>query len=197
MLEKIIKDLEVKGYCYLPAFLEKEALKDINLFINLHSSEFLPAKVGTREKRERVESIRGDYTFWLDPLEPFEPFLSVFSLLNKLKDKVNSHFYLGLNQYECHLAYYPRGTHYQKHMDQAENNSSRRLSFIFYLNENWDPSHGGELVLYTKSGKEIEALSPMPGAFACFLSDEFPHEVKAAKQERRSLTGWMHTKIIY
>jgi hypothetical protein len=29
------------------------------------------------------------------------------------------------------------------------------------------------------------------------MSDEFPHEVKAAQNERRSFTGWMHTKIIY
>lgn len=197
MLNKVIQDLEVKGYCYLPALLDSASLDKMNHFFNLHQSEFSPAKVGNKDKKLRVETIRGDFTFWLDPLDPVEPFQSVFSFLDQLKDKVNSQFYLGLCQYECHLAFYPPGTHYQKHMDQAEKDSSRKLSFIFYLNETWNDSLGGELVLYNQAGDEIISIAPMPGSFACFLSDEFPHEVKASAQERRSLTGWMHTKLIY
>jgi SM-20-related protein len=56
---------------------------------------------------------------------------------------------------------------------------------------------GGELVIFDKDHKEITAIYPTPGTFICFLSEEFPHEVRPAKIERRSLTGWMHTKIIY
>jgi SM-20-related protein len=75
--------------------------------------------------------------------------------------------------------------------------SSRRLSFIFYLNEVWDKNDGGELVIYNKAGEVLDTLLPMPGSFITFLSDEFPHEVRPSLKERRSFTGWMHTKIIY
>lgn len=197
MVEQILRELEREGYSYVQGLLNQDELKRINTFFELHKGEFQPARVGSRDNRQRIESVRGDYTFWLDPIHPPEDFKQLFAFLNQLRDRINARFYLGLQEYECHLAYYPPGTFYNKHLDRFEKNSSRRLSFIFYLNDEWKDENGGELVLYDQQGNVIQKIFPMPGSFITFLSDEYPHEVKAGNKERRSFTGWMHTKIIY
>lgn len=197
MVEQILRELEKEGFSYVKDLLSSDDLKRIKAFFDLHKSEFRPAKVGDRNNRQRVESVRGDYTYWLDPINPPKDFKELFDFLNKLRERINARFYLGLQEYECHLAFYPPGTFYNKHLDRFEKNSSRRLSFIFYLNTEWNEEDGGELILYDQQGKELQKFFPMPGSFITFLSDEFPHEVKSGNKERRSFTGWMHTKIIY
>lgn len=195
MINEVLQSLEEKGYCYIPSFLSQDYLSEINHFFDDNKNEFSPAKVS--QQKQRVENIRGDFTYWLDPLSPVKPFEKIFDFLNKLKDEVNAHFYMGLKQYECHLAYYPPGTFYQKHYDRFETSSSRSLTFVFYVNKDWDEQSGGEIILYDKKGNVLDQFLPMPGSVIFFLSGEFPHEVKAAVKERRSLTGWMHNKIIY
>lgn len=197
MVEKILQELEQNGYCYIPSLLDMDAVKKINDFFQNQKSDFHAAKVGAKDQKERVVSIRGDYTFWLDPLSPSDPFNEIFLFLDRLKTSVNENFFLGLKQYECHLAYYPEGTFYQKHLDCFEKDSSRRLSFVFYLNQEWNEEDGGEIVIYDKKGNILNSFFPMPGSFITFLSEDFPHEVKSSRRERRSLTGWMHNKLIY
>jgi SM-20-related protein len=197
VIDKILKELEKEGFCHISGLLDAEYLKKLNNFIDENKESFQAARIGNSENRKRETSVRGDYTFWLDPLEMNDPFSSIFDFLNTVKEKINSKFYLGLQEFECHLAYYPPGTFYKKHLDRFEKNGSRKLSFIFYLNQEWQDSDGGELVMYDQSGGIVKSISPMPGDFVCFLSEEYPHEVKAATKERRSLTGWVHSKIIY
>lgn len=197
MVDQILRELEREGYSFVQSLLSTEDLARMNTFFDSHKTQFQAAKVGSKDNRQRIESVRGDYTFWLDPMNPPAEFKKLFAFLNGLRDKINSRFYLGLQEYECHLAFYPPGTFYNKHLDRFEKNSSRRLSFIFYLNSEWSEENGGELVFYDQQGKIIRKFYPMPGSFITFLSDEFPHEVKAGNKERRSFTGWMHTKIIY
>jgi SM-20-related protein len=197
MVEQILRELETKGYSYSENLLTGVVLSEINQFFENERTNFEAAKVGASHEKQRVESIRGDYTFWIDPLNPPGPFKSLIQFLDELKEQVNASFYLGLKQYECHLAFYPPGTFYQKHLDRFATDSSRRLSFIFYLNQDWEKTNGGELIIYNKKGDVIETVWPMPGSFIAFLSDEFPHEVKSGNKERRSFTGWMHNKIIY
>lgn len=195
MLEQIIQDTQRNGFFVYPAFLSTEDLKKINAFFTEARPEFIEAKVG--KDKQRVESVRGDYTFWIDPLNPPSVFVPLLDFLKKLQDELNQNFYLGLKQFECHLASYPAGSFYQKHLDRFSKDSSRSFSFICYLNESWKEEDGGELVLYNDKGEEIKKIFPMPGTLTGFLSEEFPHEVKPSLKERRSFTGWMHTKIIY
>lgn len=197
MFEKILKDLEITGYFYDPQLLEKIQITKLNLFFDEHRQEFQPARIGIKNSLQRIESIRGDYTYWLNPLKSLPPFDEIFNFLSNLSHELNKSFFFGIKEFECHLAYYPQGTFYHKHLDRFEKDSSRKVSFVFYLNENWDASDGGEIVIYDKSGVELNSFAPLPGAFLCFLSDEFPHEVKSSRKERRSLTGWMHNKILY
>lgn len=197
MVDQIIQDLNEKGWCFRPMMLDPEHLAKINGFFDLHKVEFVPAKVGPKENKIRNIEVRGDYTFWLDPRDPPDVFAPIIDFLSELKQLINARLFLGLQEFECHLAYYPPGTFYKKHSDRHSKTSSRSLSFIFYLNENWEKENGGELVIYHQDGSIMETITPTPGAFVCFLSEDFPHEVKRGNEERRSLTGWMHTKIIY
>lgn len=193
MLEKILQEIERNGYALVSNLIPLDDLQAMNAFFEERRGEFSPALVGHRNQKQRVESVRGDYTYWIDALDPVRPFDKLVNFLNELREEVNKKFFLGLQQFECHLAYYPPGTFYKKHLDRHEANSTRSLSFVFYLNE----TTGGELVLYNKNNEVIKIVTPEAGSFICFMSDEFPHEVKPSSRERRSFTGWMHTKIIY
>ncbi len=195
--EKIIQELEQKGYSYVSKILDDKSLESINAYFQEKKSEFQASKVGIQGHQGRIESIRGDFTLWLDPLKPEAPFVDIILFLNSLKENVNAKLFLGLKEYECHLAFYPPGSNYQKHLDCFQTDSSRRLSFVFYLNLEWEETNKGEIVIYDKNDFVIESFYPLPGSFLCFISDEFPHEVRSSSKERRSLTGWMHNKIIY
>jgi SM-20-related protein len=197
MVEQIIQEIEQNGHAFVPSLLKSHELLAINQFFEANKNAFRPAMVGAHHKLERVESIRGDFTFWIDPLDPPQVFKDLLSFLNELKQGLNEKLYLGLKEFECHLAYYPPGTFYKKHSDVFETSFTRTLSFVFYLNEKWEKANGGELVLFNDDNEQVKEFVPLPGSFICFLSDEFPHEVKSGNIERRSLTGWMHTKIIY
>jgi SM-20-related protein len=195
MIEKVLRELKEEGWSFNPGFFNSDELRIFNEFFDRYKEDFLPAKVG--KGGLRVEEIRGDHTLWLDPFNIEPIFVPVMKLLENFKHELNKSLYLGLKDFESHLVYYRPGTYYKEHSDRFENDSSRTLSFTFYLHEIWTPDDGGELVLYSKDGKTIKTILPTPGSFMCFMSDEFPHEVKVSQKERRSLTGWMHTKIIY
>ncbi len=194
MLDQMIRDIKDKGWSFRENILTPYDMSLITLFFKQHRGEFAPAQVGKGLARQRNEDIRGDHTLWIDPLNPPVEFAKIMSILEELRTNLNREIFLGAREYECHLAFYPEGTFYKKHMDRFESDSSRVLSFVFYLHEEWKDGNGGELVLY--SDKEI-LISPLPGSVIVFLSDGLPHEVKAGKFERRSFTGWMHSKIIY
>lgn len=194
MLEQLIRDIKEKGWSFKENILTANDLSLISDFFEKHRNEFEPARIGKGDLRQRREDVRGDHTLWIDPLNPPPAFKKIMSILEELKTELNRGIFLGAREYECHLAYYAPGTFYQKHVDRFENDSSRVLSFVFYLHDEWNPGEGGELVLY---GENTTTISPLPGSLVIFLSDGLPHEVKACVRERRSFTGWMHSKIIY
>lgn len=193
MIDQIVQELEEHGHCHLKQVIAADDLAQLQ---TLFESDFHPARVGKTDGPKRVEEIRGDWISWLDPLNPPPELTFQMIFLKALKDKLNQHFYLGLKDFECHLAKYPAGSFYKKHFDRFSNDSSRSVSFIFYLHQTWQTSDGGELVLYNKNNDVLKTILPEPGSMMIFMSDLFPHEVKICHKERRSLTGWMHTKLI-
>ncbi len=193
-LDQILNDIRDKGWTQLYDVIPRETLKEINTFIDARKKEFVPAKVGTGPNKQRDENVRGDFTFWIDPISPPPAFKTVLHRLIEVKELLNLSLFLGLKDYEGHLAYYPTGYFYKKHVDRFEGGSTRTLSFVFYLNESWTFADGGELVIFDKDKEHI--LLPHPGSMVCFISEDFPHEVRPAKKERRSLTGWIHTKTL-
>lgn len=193
MFDRIVQELTTKGYSYQQHILKPEHLLET---APLFERSFSPARVGKNQGPQRIEEIRGDWIYWLDPHDPLKEVSFPVSILTQLKTHLNQELYLGIKDFECHLAKYPKNSFYKKHSDRFERDSSRAVSFIFYLHQEWSHKDGGELILYNKQNEIIESILPMPGSLMVFLSEDFPHEVKICHKERRSLTGWMHTKLL-
>lgn len=196
IIDTIIHETQSHGWTHQQSILTKPNLEAINTFFDEHRGSFAPAKVGKGAQKVRKEEIRGDYTFWIDPLDPPVAFVPLIELLERLKQNLNQALLLGIKEFECHLAYYPPGAFYKTHIDKFSQDSTRIYSFVFYLHQEWESGNGGELILYDRQGNTLKKISPLPGSMVGFISDDFPHEVCSAQVERRSFTGWMHSKII-
>lgn len=144
------------------------------------------AALGVGANKQIIEEIRGDYTFWLEENRD-ESLKDFFSLANELKSMLNRYCYLSLSGYEFHLAHYPMGSFYKKHLDQFNTRSNRMITLIIYLNETWSPENGGELKVYHT---EEKLISPLKNRCVLFKSAEVPHEVLKTNTSRYSLTGW-------
>lgn len=147
--------------------------------------------------------LRGDYIHWLDEQSASPAQQVYFNAMEVLRLDFNRQLYLGLFGLESHLALYPPGMAYQKHIDRfmGENSGKplRQISAILYLNSQWHESNGGHLRIYLKEenpaspGSHIDIV-PTAGKAVFFLSDTFYHEVLPANQNRKSLTGWFLTR---
>lgn len=166
-----------------------------------------PASVGGRgplsTKVTRPE-IRGDHTFWLNTDLSSSSSTEAHNLdiqaqfvecLHEILTQLNQSFYLGLKSVEAHFAMYPPGTGYAKHVDNHRGEGTRKVTFILYLNENWQPGHGGELSLFTEHEEPVQ-ITPRLGHFVLFRSEIFPHQVEKSFQPRLSVTGWFRNDAL-
>ncbi|EPQ9704923.1 2OG-Fe(II) oxygenase [Vibrio cholerae] len=147
------------------------------------------AKIGRNEETQRAADIRSDKIQWLD-LSMGQPVQDYLERMEQIRCEVNRHFFLGLFEYEAHFAKYEAGDFYLKHLDSFRGNENRKLTTVFYLNENWTPADGGELKIYDLQDNWIETLAPVAGRLVVFLSERFPHEVLEAHADRVSIAGW-------
>lgn len=160
-----------------------------------NEGRFQAAEMGRGSERRLDPKTRGDSIFWLEP----EDHPSLFAALETFQQILNRELYLGLQNFECHLAHYPSGTRYDKHLDQHPGPSAaataltgqRAVSFVLYLNKSWTPGDGGELKLYLPT---TELIEPHLGRMVVFLSDKIWHEVLLSNKDRWSLTGWFRQR---
>lgn len=153
------------------------------------------AKTGLMNQAAQ-SAIRGDHIAWLDEDDKNSAIQAYFSQMHILKDALNQQLFMNIQSLETHLALYPIGGFYQKHLDQfshGTNAKSRQLSSILYLNNDWQTKDGGELRLYLDESEYLDIL-PTAGKLVLFLSARFWHEVRPAKRERASLTGWFRSR---
>ncbi len=191
VLNNIADNLAQKGYHVQSDALPTTLIEELrnHALQERQDGAFHTAGIGKMQHHQIDKSIRGDKILWIDedheinPLQPIEEFLEEFRL------HLNRTLYLGLRDYEMHLAVYPAGTFYKRHADRFNQQAHRHVSFVFYLNPNWKKGDGGELVIYLPTGEEI-TIEPTGGTLAIFLS-ELEHEVLPAHAPRYSLTGWM------
>jgi SM-20-related protein len=187
--ESIISQIIEQGYGVLDNFLIEEDIAELNeaFVVHYQANEFKQA--GISKGHDVVKNIRGDEILWLekDTVNLIE--MKFLAHLKEFMNYVNYTCFLGLRSYEIHYASYPLGTFYMRHLDKFRNDSGRKLSFICYLNQNWQADNGGELVLYLPDKKKI--VLPIGGRLVVFESDKIEHEVLIANRERRSLTGWL------
>jgi SM-20-related protein len=101
---------------------------------------------------------------------------------------INRAAYMGLRRMEVQLAHYPAtGAKYDRHRDAFPGEDNRRVTAIVYLNEPWQPPHGGYLRLYTQPMLDIP---PSLDRLVVFRSEVVEHEVLATFASRFALTAW-------
>lgn len=158
------------------------------------SASFAPAGMGRGGQRTHDAGIRGDVIRWLDDSKAADR--SFLTAMEELRIGLNQQLFLGLLHYECHYAIYGVGAHYDKHLDTLSGQKNRLLSTVVYLHDEWAPADGGELLLYRDGNPSaIATILPKPGLMVLFLSEEFPHEVLAAKKPRHSIAGWFRGRV--
>lgn len=151
--------------------------------------EFRMAKIGKGIEEQRITEIRSDRIHWLAKKELTDTQQLYWNKIEELQNYLSEYFRQSLLWFECHLAIYPVGSFYLKHLDQFRVTNNRIISFILYLNPDWKPEDGGALRIYTQDG--FEDIYPEMGRFVCFRSDVVEHEVLPTYRERYSITGWM------
>ncbi|STX27822.1 SM-20-like protein [Legionella beliardensis] len=189
----LLDQLCEQGFHISDHFLDEQtALILRNTALELAANhQFQAAKIGNQAHAAANNTIRSDKIFWLDEQSPnITPFWQV---ITQIKTLLNQQLYLGLEEFETHFALYQAGSFYRKHIDQFRSKHTRQVSFVYYLNPNWQDNFGGHLTLYNQQNEIMISISPKWNRFICFLST-LPHEVHKTTKNRLSITGWMKTK---
>ncbi len=185
-MDALIDALFTQGYYIWDDFLTLQQVQHINAEMPNH---WQAAKIGRNEDLLQKTSIRSDDIQWLSPTmgPSIEHYLS---LMEAMRLTINRHLYLGLFEYEAHFAKYSVGDFYKKHLDSFNGSTNRRLTTVLYLNQDWAPQDGGELMMYDQNDQPLQKVAPLAGRLVVFLSETFPHEVLVSHRERYSIAGW-------
>lgn len=154
---------------------------------------FRPAAIGRGTGREVLAEKRNDTVLWLEPDDPSPPVQAFWHTSLRLQAALNQALFLGLRRGEFHLACYPPGGHYRRHLDRFRDDDGRVVSTVFYLNPDWTTDDGGTLRLWPQAQdlQYTQDIAPRGGRLVLFLSDRIWHEVLPARRPRWSLTGWL------
>ena len=192
--DTFLDQIENQGYAVIDSFFPANKALEIALKLDELRGKhiFKKAGIGKEDDYQIDQSQRGDYIHWIDPENCEGPLAEVMAEFQELKQILNRSFYLGIDHFECHYVHYPIGTHYLKHVDRHKSGSSRIVSFVLYLNENWQDQDGGQLRIYRRDGTTAD-IQPQLGRLAVFLS-EMEHEVLTTHRVRNSITGWMRQR---
>jgi SM-20-related protein len=186
-----IDRLAEDDYVIIDNFLPAELYASVrNFFLShLQMEDFSKAGIGSSANHMIASSIRGDYVYWLDQTrdQTIGPF---FTLTTEMIAMLNRYCYLSLSGGEFHLAHYPAGTYYHRHLDQFRERNNRMISVIIYLNEHWSDEDAGQLKLYLENNKE-QLVEPVSNRCVMFRSNVLEHEVLLTHASRYSLTGWL------
>lgn len=195
VIDKIQADFYAQGWVVCSDFLSGNEVRALRGRIAELSGSLQKAGIGNKQNYQVHTEARGDLIRWIDP--ETEPLFNTIYLnkLNEIKDRFNRAFFLGIAKSEHHIAYYPKGTRYEKHVDTFKNSGGRVVSSVLYLNQEWQPGHGGELCLYPP-GQPMQKIEPMAGKLVLFES-VLPHEVLVCEAPRYSITGWFKRNSVF
>lgn len=193
--EKVITDLLEQQFSIVDDFFDFNEIEDLRALLleKYNEDEFRKAAIGNQFSEQIVKSIRGDFISWIDENNLSQTEEVFFNKIDEFVNYMNRTCFLGIQEKEFHYAVYPKGTFYKKHLDTFQNDDSRKLSVVCYLNdEDWKPEYGGELVIF-KPLEEIKVY-PLKGRVVIFESQVLEHEVRQVEQMRLSITGWLKTR---
>ena len=194
LLLRIVDDLASHGWSQQNIFLPETLTRALAAECRKRETEgdLAPAAVGRGATQEVREGIRGDHIQWIEPGES-EACDQYLGVMDSLREAMNRSLFLGLEDFECHFAFYPPGAFYRQHLDRFRDDDRRMVSAVLYLNEGWQSHDGGQLRMFLADGVEHD-VEPVAGCLVVFLSGEVPHEVLPAGRERLSLTGWFRRR---
>ncbi|PLP88965.1 2OG-Fe(II) oxygenase [Pseudomonas sp. FFUP_PS_473] len=194
LLLRIVDDLASHGWSQQNIFLPETLTRALAAECRKRETEgdLAPAAVGRGATQEVREGIRGDHIQWIEPGES-EVCDQYLGVMDSLREAMNRSLFLGLEDFECHFAFYPPGAFYRQHLDRFRDDDRRMVSAVLYLNEAWLPENGGQLRMSLKGGVEHD-VQPTGGCLVVFLSGDIPHEVLPATRDRLSLTGWFRRR---
>lgn len=206
-LEQQLRKITQHGFCVMDNFLTQTTVYALANEITVLNDAAQMHEAGTGVHKALNKHLRGDSIYWLNEAEASPTQQTYFGQMETLRLGLNQHLYLGLFALESHLALYPTGTGYKKHIDRFKDMGHQRqthqplrqVSCILYLNQDWLSDDGGHLRLYlnqTDKAADMQTLDilPLGGRLVIFLSDIFYHAVLPAGRDRMSLTGWFLTR---
>lgn len=196
--EGISHDLETCGWSITEGFCTPELIRELarEARQGWNRGTFRHAGVGYGDELQVRPEIRNDRVRWLDPADCTPAQQDYLQQLETLRLAINSRLFLGLFDFEGHLAVYPPGSFYRRHLDQFRGVGWRTVTAVLYLNENWSDEDGGQLRIYTDPDNPDSHVDILPagGTLVSFLSADFEHEVLPARRDRLSLTGWFRVR---
>ncbi len=160
-----------------------------NLVALYAQNQLKSAGTGNNEAVVQNKLVRSDMIYWLDRKHNDEFENAFFDLMDAFVLYLNRTCFTGITSYEFHYALYEKGSFYSKHLDQFQNNDSRKFSMIMYLNLDWKIEDGGELCIHHLDN--LQNIPPTNGKSVFFKSSELVHEVLLANKARMSITGWL------
>ena len=155
----IIDKLISQGYAVCDDFLPAEIIAALLNKANTSykAGEMNQAKIG-KISRVANTNIRGDFTYWLSENSKHAATQFYFKQIMLLKNVLNRQLMMSLHEIEAHLAVYPIGSMYARHLDQfnqgtqqinqVDSAQTRQISSVLYLNDDWKKHDGGALRLY-------------------------------------------------
>jgi len=187
--EMLIQGLLEKDFGSVDNLFPEQVIVDLRkILMNLYiEDQFKLAGIGNRLNELKEKAIRNDRIFWLNRDSKEAGISGFYEVIEHFIAYLNRTCFTAIRNSEFHFAVYPKGSFYKRHLDQFQNDDSRRFSFILYLNEDWKEEDGGQLVLYKDLAIEI---APFAGRVMFFDSSKMEHEVLVANRDRLSLTGW-------
>ena len=191
--ECVVQQILEQGRALIDGLFPDQILTDLrHRLTTLREEDALrPAAIGAAGQAVVHTEIRSDYIRWW-PGAPDHPAERAYiEHVNALSDYLNRTCFTGIRRFECLYAAYPPGARYERHVDDFQNKNARKFSVVTYLNPDWEPGNGGELVLYDSAGEPTERIAPLFGRTVIFSSPDVEHEVLPALAERWSVTGWM------
>jgi SM-20-related protein len=186
--------MTVDGVSVRDAFLTPSEVRALADCAELRRArgDFSAARIGGEANLQRRAEIRGDSICWITaPLLPAER--ALLGEFERLRLQLNAEAYLGLFDLELQHAWYPPGAGYARHVDQPHGRAQRQVSLALYLNQDWTPAAGGELRIFDAAGGHRD-IEPVGGRLVCFPTPGREHEVRPARRERLSISGWFRSR---
>ncbi len=193
--DDIAQALAEVGWCVTDGFLPQALVAALRReALALHrAGDFHRAGIGRGHALQVCPEVRGDEVLWLDRNSRSEAQRGFLDRIEALRLALNRMLLLGLFEFEGHLAVYPAGSFYRRHLDRFRGVEARTVTCVCYLNEAWCEADGGQLRLYADPADADAGtdILPLGGRLVTFLSADHPHEVLPARRERVSVTGWL------